>query len=312
VEHLPFEAVDYWAELGAILEAARTDIAASLYVCWAGQAALARFRGIPKRALPEKAFGVFAQAPRAPGSTLLRGLRDGYRTPVSRHTETVPEAVAAHPDVEVVAASPESGLSLIDDPANRAVYLFDHLEYDADTLAREHRRDLAAARAIGTPRHYYPGDDPSAQPQDTWRPFAALLYRNWLERVAAGRGGVAATALDGLVGGDGRGGLTLYAQSRPDLLAAVLRRLDGLAIMPEFLRVAGRLGDVVVVEIGAAGLNAGEAERAAQALLEVAGARKALFRMPDGSGGLFRAGRPAAAAHRAGLAPHPAFEEKAG
>jgi homoserine O-succinyltransferase/O-acetyltransferase len=175
VEHLPFEAVDYWAELGAIMEAARTEIAASLYVCWAAQAALARLRGIGKRVLPEKAFGVFAQAPRAPGSTLLRGLRDGYRTPVSRHTQSVPDEIAAHPDLEVVAASPQSGLSLIDDPANRAVYLFDHLEYDADTLAREHRRDLAAGRSIGTPRHYYPDDNPSAQPQDAWRSFAARL-----------------------------------------------------------------------------------------------------------------------------------------
>jgi homoserine O-succinyltransferase len=30
------------------------------------------------------------------------------------------------------------------------------------------------------PRHYYPGDDPSLQPQVTWRSHAYLLYANWL------------------------------------------------------------------------------------------------------------------------------------
>ncbi|HVL70725.1 MAG TPA: homoserine O-succinyltransferase [Beijerinckiaceae bacterium] len=304
VELLPFEAVDYWAELGAIMEAARAEIAASLYVCWAAQAALARFRGVRKRALPQKAFGVFAQTPRAPGSTLLRGLRGGFRTPVSRHTEVVPADVAAQADLEVVAASDETGLSLIDDPENRAAYLFDHLEYDADTLGREHRRDLAAGKAIAPPRNF----DPAGQEvQPPWRPDAALLYRNWLDRVAAGRDGAA--ALDGLVGADAGRSLTLYAESRPDLLASVLRRLDELGVVPDALRIAGRIGQIVVVEI-AANLGPGTGERVAQALLAVAGARKVLFRLPDGSGGLFRPVRPAGRP-RPDIGPLP-FEERAG
>src|SRR5689334_12883013 len=72
VETLPFEDVSYWPEIRQIFEWARTNVASSLYVCWAAQAALYALRGIDKYLLPEKAFGVFEQAVAAPASPLTR------------------------------------------------------------------------------------------------------------------------------------------------------------------------------------------------------------------------------------------------
>ena len=45
---------------------------------------------------------------------------------------------------------------------------------------KEYRRDLAAGKPIAPPENYYPGDDPSAAPQVTWRAHANLLFCNWL------------------------------------------------------------------------------------------------------------------------------------
>ena len=47
IETLPFEAVDYWTDLCAMLEWARARVAGSFYICWAAQAALL---SLPRRA----------------------------------------------------------------------------------------------------------------------------------------------------------------------------------------------------------------------------------------------------------------------
>ena len=52
VEHLPFEDVDYWHELLDIMNYASSHVYSTLYICWAAQAALYHFYGIPKYTLP--------------------------------------------------------------------------------------------------------------------------------------------------------------------------------------------------------------------------------------------------------------------
>ena len=47
VEHLPFEAVDYWQELLEIMQYAADNVYSTLYICWAAQAALYHFYGVP-------------------------------------------------------------------------------------------------------------------------------------------------------------------------------------------------------------------------------------------------------------------------
>jgi homoserine O-succinyltransferase/O-acetyltransferase len=293
VEHLPFEEVDYWRELVTLMEWARDSSGTTLYVCWSAQAALHHFRQVPKRGLERKAFGVFRQQAIAPTSELMRGLREGFSAPVSRHTEVVAEDVMAEAELEILASSPDSGLCLIDDAVSRAVYMFDHLEYDADTLRSEYLRDSAAGKAIAIPQNYFPANDPAAEPRNTWYPFAALFFRNWLERAAA-RAGVesAAYSMDRLLAPTelSSANLSLFARMRPDLLTDVVRRLDAIGAVPDSLRIVRRLGDIAVVEIGTRTAHEPNAERIAQGLLKIAGARTAVYRRPDGSGGLFRPG----------------------
>src|SRR5690606_12540615 len=134
VEHLDFEEVHYWRELTAIFDWATATAGGSYLVCWAAQAALFHFHGVPKHGLPRKAFGVYRQRITAFDAPLLRGLGAGFPCPVSRHTEIRQADIPRERGLEALAESTRAGLCLVEDRRNRAVCMFNHLEYDADTL----------------------------------------------------------------------------------------------------------------------------------------------------------------------------------
>lgn len=75
------------------------------------------------------------------------------------------------------------GLCLINDPAHRMLYMFNHIEYDTTSLAEEYNRDVAAKKAIKIPANYYPGNDPTKAPHNRWRGHAHLLFGNWINEV---------------------------------------------------------------------------------------------------------------------------------
>ena len=193
VETLPFEAVAYWQPLTALLDWAQERVHRSLFVCWAGQAALWHHHGVPKHALPEKCFGVFAQRSHAPVHPVLAGLGESFPVPVSRHTETRAEDLPRDRGLSVLVDSPESGLCLIEDRPARALYMFNHFEYDAEALAREYRRDLAADLPVPLPANTFPGDDPGRLPERYWRPIADRFFTNWLGEMARTRPSVNAS-----------------------------------------------------------------------------------------------------------------------
>ncbi|WP_338429993.1 homoserine O-succinyltransferase [Synechococcus elongatus] len=180
VETLPWQAVDYWSELTTILEWSREAVRSSLFICWGAQAALQHFHGIEKQTLPAKRFGVFWHHLRDRSSPLVRGHDDDFLVPVSRHTEVITEEVLAQPQLQVLAESDEAGLHLLWDASRHRTYLFNHPEYDADTLDREYRRDRDKGLPINLPLNYYPNDDPNQTPRVRWRSHAQLLYTNWL------------------------------------------------------------------------------------------------------------------------------------
>ena len=79
--------------------------------------------------------------------------------------------------------SDDVGLCLINDPAHRSLYMFNHIEYDTRSLAEEYERDIANDKAIKIPAHYYPKDNPQLPPENRWRSHAHLLFGNWLNEV---------------------------------------------------------------------------------------------------------------------------------
>ncbi|HRN16755.1 MAG TPA: homoserine O-succinyltransferase [Xylanibacter oryzae] len=180
VEDLDFEKVSYWKELTGIFDWARTHVTSTLYICWAAQAGLYYHHHIPKYHLPKKMFGVFRQYPLEPQLPIFRGFDDYFNMPHSRHTETHKDDVLKCPDLQLIAESPECGVSMIMERGGREIYVTGHLEYAANTLNTEYRRDLGKRNDVEIPLHYFRDDNPANEPMVTWRAHANLLYSNWI------------------------------------------------------------------------------------------------------------------------------------
>lgn len=179
VERMPYEDVAYWDEMGQILEWTQTNVHRTLTICWAAQAALYHFHAIPKRTLDAKAFGVFPHATRLGASPFLRGFADTFGVPVSRWTEVTEESIAKVAGLEILASSDVTGPCLVEDAARRTLHMFNHLEYDTETLAKEYHRDGGSQMPFG----YFPSDDPSRSPENSWRAHAHLLIGNWINAI---------------------------------------------------------------------------------------------------------------------------------
>ncbi|MCA3439563.1 MAG: homoserine O-succinyltransferase [Rhodobacter sp.] len=183
IEHLPFEEVTYWDELRQVMDWTQTNIHSTFAVCWGGMAMLWHFHGVAKHMLPAKAFGCFRHQTLVQGSPLLRGFSDDFVIPVSRWTEVRQAEVDARPGLVTLLASDQAGPCLIEDAAHRSLYIFNHFEYDSDTLKQEYDRDIANGTPINVPQNYYPDDDPAKPPLNRWRSHAHLLYGNWINEI---------------------------------------------------------------------------------------------------------------------------------
>jgi len=177
VETMDYGEVTYWDELRQIFDWSQTHCHRLLTICWGAMAALAHFHGVPKHSLGAKAHGVFDHVNRAPASPWLRGMSDVVPVPVSRWSEI--RAADLPAGLAVLLDSDEVGPCLVDDPAHRAIHMFNHLEYDTLTLDTEYRRD--GERIV--PRHYYPHNDPAQLPRNTWRTHGHQLFGNWINEV---------------------------------------------------------------------------------------------------------------------------------
>ena len=180
VEHLPYEEVGYWDEVTRIFEWAKTHVTSTLYICWAAQAGLYYHYGIPKYPLERKMFGIFRQHVTQPLLPIFRGFDDFFYMPQSRHTEIRRADIAADNRLTLAVESPESGVGMVMARGGREFFITGHLEYSADTLDKEYRRDLGKRDDVDMPVNYYEGDDPSRRPIVTWRAHANLLFNNWI------------------------------------------------------------------------------------------------------------------------------------
>jgi len=183
IEHLPFSEVTYWDELQQVFAWTQTNVHSTFGVCWGGMAMINHFHGVDKHMLEHKAFGCFRHQNLAPASPYLRGFSDDCVIPVSRWTEMRQSEIDAVPGLITLLGSDEVGPCLVQDTDHRALYIFNHFEYDSDTLKQEYDRDIAAGNHLNVPINYYPDDDPSQRPQNRWRSHAHLLYGNWINEI---------------------------------------------------------------------------------------------------------------------------------
>jgi len=180
VETMAFEEVTYWKEIAEIFDWSRNHVTSTLFICWAAQAGLYHFYGVPKHPLPKKMFGIFEQSILQPRLPIFRGFDDRFMMPHSRHTEVLRSDVEASGALTILAESADSGVGIVMGRGGREFFITGHMEYAPNTLDNEYKRDYGVRDDVEMPRNYYLNDDPSQRPLVTWRAHANLFYNNWI------------------------------------------------------------------------------------------------------------------------------------
>ena len=206
----------YWDELRRLLDHADERTASTILSCLAAHAGALHFDAIARRPLAAKISGVFKIEVAAP-HPLAQGLEAGFLAPHSRRNGLDAGDLAAA-GYALLSGSPEIGVDAFH-KRGKALFLFlqGHPEYDADSLAREYRRDMARflngqlSRPPEPPKNYFLAQDeaamrafaaqaaglePPRRPQALpeafaralcaapWRAASLTLYRNWLGLLA--------------------------------------------------------------------------------------------------------------------------------
>ena len=180
VEKMPYEEVDYWPELCAVMEWSKTNVTSTFHICWGAQAGLYYHYGLDKVMLKEKLSGVYAHKVIHRREPLVRGFDDFFLIPHSRYTEVPAAAIHAKEELKVLAESEVAGVLLCMAKEGRQMFIFGHPEYDRYTLRNEYIRDVNAGTSPQVPINYFPDDDPEKEPELQWRSHSSLLYSNWL------------------------------------------------------------------------------------------------------------------------------------
>jgi len=180
LEQMDFEEVSYWRILQQIFDWASKNVTSTMYICWAAQAGLYHFYGIPKYPLEKKMFGIFKHHSYDPTNPIFRGFDDEFYVPHSRHSEVRGEDIRKHPELTILSESRESGVYMVSARGGRELFVTGHSEYSPLTLDSEYKRDLSKGLAIDMPVNYYRNNDPNEHPLVRWRSTANLLFSNWL------------------------------------------------------------------------------------------------------------------------------------
>lgn len=180
LEQMDYEEVTYWNELKEVFEWAHHNVTSTIYICWAAQAALYHFYGVPKYSTNEKIFGVFRHHALQPQLPIFRGFDDEFFAPHSRHSEVRRADIEKVPALQIISESKEAGVHIVMAREGREFFITGHSEYAPYTLDGEYKRDLAKRMPIKMPVNYYDNDNPANPPVVRWRAHANLLFSNWL------------------------------------------------------------------------------------------------------------------------------------
>ncbi len=180
VEQLDFDEVTYWDEMKQILDWAEHHVTSTLFICWAAQAALYHYFGVPKYPLPKKMFGVFEHKLSNSKLPIFRGFDDLFYMPHSRHTEIRATDIEKVTALEIIASSADAGVAIVKAKNGKQLFITGHSEYSRHTLDAEFKRDRAKNLPLDIPKNYYVDNNPENAPLMRWRSTANLLFANWL------------------------------------------------------------------------------------------------------------------------------------
>ncbi len=180
VENLKYEDVTYWDELARIMEWSRSHVHSTLHICWGAQAGLYYHYGIPKYQREKKLSGIYCHKVLHHKIPLVRGMDDYVMSPHSRYTEVRRMDIEQHPELKILAESPEAGVLLVINQSGSQIFVQGHPEYDRMTLNNEYHRDVEKGLSPELPCNYYKDNDPFSYPILSWRNVSNTLYANWL------------------------------------------------------------------------------------------------------------------------------------
>ena len=183
VETVPFEDVKYWQELKEIILWSSTNVFRKIGICWGAQALLKVLHNIEKYSMKEKLFGVFDHnLNQEKQYRLMQGFINRFPMPVSRYTENKENEIVTS-GLEILAFSKRSGIGMVRCPKTKDLFILNHLEYDAITLKEEFLRDKSENIETEIPENYFPNNDATKDPINRWRPYAFLLFTNFINEV---------------------------------------------------------------------------------------------------------------------------------
>lgn len=212
----------YWNAFAEIVDWASENTYSTVWSCLAAHAAVLHLDGIGRSKSADKHFGVL-ECTRASDDPLLAGAPSTFPVPHSRWNG-VPEKELIASGYTLLSRTAGGDVDAFVKRVNSLFVFFQgHPEYGADTLLREYRRDVGrymrseSADYPSIPSGYF--DDSTAKAmaelrevalrekatgvrskqlvssvaaafnrleiENTWRPTAALIYRNWLEYILA-------------------------------------------------------------------------------------------------------------------------------
>ncbi len=179
----------FWKDVEDVLTWSEENVFSSLFLCWGAKAALKHFYDIESVKAQRKISGVFEHYGVDDKAGLLATFPDRFPIPVSRWKTPVAADIATRPGLDVLANS-QIGPSILVETAPfdqgraypRRLFVLCHPEYETDTLLREYERDRLQNPDAPLPFHYFPDDNPSRKPLNTWR-YTGALYTNWVEAI---------------------------------------------------------------------------------------------------------------------------------
>ncbi|HEY1748030.1 MAG TPA: homoserine O-succinyltransferase [Xanthobacteraceae bacterium] len=133
----------YWPALTRLMDWAEHNTDSTIWSCLAAHAAVLHADGIERRPRKEKLFGVFP-CDIVRGHSLTAGMPPRLPVPHSRHNDLPAGALIAN-GYRVLSTSVATGADMFVGPdrgASQFLFFQGHPEYDADSLAREFRRDV--------------------------------------------------------------------------------------------------------------------------------------------------------------------------
>jgi homoserine O-succinyltransferase len=206
----------YWGELVELIDWAKLNTASTILSCLAAHACVLHLDGVERRPLPQKCTGVFGFT--AERTHPLVGKQGRVRLiPHSRYNGLL-QSELEQAGYVVLTSSRTSGVdSFVKCFGSQFVFLQGHPEYDANSLAKEYRRDMnqyllgETDRIPARPKGYFGADaeaklsamdcctpehrsqqqiqdlsiiEALAPAQAPWREAAVSFFRSWIEMFA--------------------------------------------------------------------------------------------------------------------------------